>query len=56
MSITMKKVVIVTGGSRGIGAATAILAADRGYAVCISYPSHFMVIIKRGFILYRDTY
>jgi NAD(P)-dependent dehydrogenase (short-subunit alcohol dehydrogenase family) len=28
---------IVTGGSRGIGAATAILAADRGYDVCISY-------------------
>jgi NAD(P)-dependent dehydrogenase (short-subunit alcohol dehydrogenase family) len=33
----MKKVLIVTGGSRGIGAATAILAAKRGYAVCINY-------------------
>lgn len=31
---------IVTGGSRGIGAATARLAAQRGYAVCINYLSH----------------
>ena len=28
---------IVTGGSRGIGAATATLAAERGYAVAINY-------------------
>jgi NAD(P)-dependent dehydrogenase (short-subunit alcohol dehydrogenase family) len=28
---------IVTGGSRGIGAATARLGAQRGYAVCLSY-------------------
>ncbi len=28
---------VVTGGSRGIGAATARLAAARGYAVCINY-------------------
>lgn len=33
----MENVVIITGGSRGIGAATAKLAASRGYAVCISY-------------------
>ncbi|MBD3880595.1 SDR family oxidoreductase [Phormidium tenue FACHB-886] len=33
----MNKVVIITGGSRGIGAATALLAAEQGYAVCISY-------------------
>ncbi len=32
-----KKTVVITGGSRGIGAATAKLAAQRGYAVCISY-------------------
>ena len=32
-----KKVLIVTGGSRGIGAATARLAAQQGYAVCLSY-------------------
>lgn len=31
---------IVTGGGRGIGAATARLAAQRGYAVCINYLSH----------------
>ena len=28
---------MVTGGSRGIGAATARLAAERGYAVCVGY-------------------
>jgi NAD(P)-dependent dehydrogenase (short-subunit alcohol dehydrogenase family) len=28
---------IITGGSRGIGAATALLAAQRGYAVCVNY-------------------
>jgi len=33
----MKKVVIVTGGGRGIGAATALLLAEKGYAVCINY-------------------
>jgi NAD(P)-dependent dehydrogenase (short-subunit alcohol dehydrogenase family) len=31
------KVIIITGGSRGIGAATARLAAERGYAVCVNY-------------------
>lgn len=35
----MPKVILITGGSRGIGAATARLAAERGYAVCISYHS-----------------
>jgi NAD(P)-dependent dehydrogenase (short-subunit alcohol dehydrogenase family) len=30
-------VVLITGGSRGIGAATARLAAARGYAVCLTY-------------------
>jgi NAD(P)-dependent dehydrogenase (short-subunit alcohol dehydrogenase family) len=30
-------VVIVTGGGRGIGAATALLAAKRGYAVAVNY-------------------
>jgi NAD(P)-dependent dehydrogenase (short-subunit alcohol dehydrogenase family) len=33
----VNKVLIVTGGSRGIGAATAKLAAERGYAVCVNY-------------------
>lgn len=31
------KIAIVTGGSRGIGAATALLAAEKGYAVCVNY-------------------
>jgi NAD(P)-dependent dehydrogenase (short-subunit alcohol dehydrogenase family) len=30
-------VAVITGGSRGIGAATARLAAQRGYAVCVNY-------------------
>jgi|SRR5579883_498230 len=30
-------VLIVTGGARGIGAATARLAASRGYSVCVNY-------------------
>jgi NAD(P)-dependent dehydrogenase (short-subunit alcohol dehydrogenase family) len=33
----MTKIVVVTGASRGIGAATARLAARRGYAVCVNY-------------------
>jgi NAD(P)-dependent dehydrogenase (short-subunit alcohol dehydrogenase family) len=33
----MSRVMIVTGGSRGIGAATACLAAARGYDVCVNY-------------------
>ena len=31
----MGKILLVTGASRGIGAATAVLAAQRGYAVCV---------------------
>ena len=33
----MSGIVLVTGASRGIGAATAKLAASRGYDVCINY-------------------
>ncbi|MDC7698787.1 SDR family oxidoreductase [Vogesella indigofera] len=33
----MDKVLLVTGASRGIGAATALLAAQRGYAVAVNY-------------------
>ena len=33
----MNRVLVVTGGSRGIGAATARLAAERGYQVAVGY-------------------
>ena len=33
----MTNVLLITGGGRGIGAATALLAARRGYAVCVNY-------------------
>jgi NAD(P)-dependent dehydrogenase (short-subunit alcohol dehydrogenase family) len=34
---SVSKVAIITGGGRGIGAATAVLASKRGYRVCVSY-------------------
>ena len=33
----MEDVLVVTGGSRGIGAAVSRLAATQGYAVCVNY-------------------
>src|SRR5690242_16135569 len=36
----MSRIVLITGGSRGIGAATAVMAAERGDDVCISYKSN----------------
>jgi NAD(P)-dependent dehydrogenase (short-subunit alcohol dehydrogenase family) len=33
----MERVMIVTGGGRGIGAETAKLAAKQGYAICVNY-------------------
>ena len=36
----MDKVMIVTGGGRGIGAATALIGAERGYAVAVNYRSN----------------
>ena len=36
----MKNIVLITGGSRGIGAATALRAASLGYAVAVNYTSH----------------
>ena len=36
----MSEVVMITGAIRGIGAATAALAAERGYAVCVNYRSN----------------
>lgn len=35
--IGMQKIVLVTGGSRGIGAAAALLAARQGWAVAVNY-------------------
>ncbi|MGM8932993.1 SDR family oxidoreductase [Salinicola halophyticus] len=35
----MKPVMIITGAGRGIGAATAIMAAQKGYAVAVNYRS-----------------
>jgi NAD(P)-dependent dehydrogenase (short-subunit alcohol dehydrogenase family) len=35
--VSMSKVVLITGASRGIGAATAVLAAQHGYAVAVNY-------------------
>ena len=36
----MSKIVLITGGSRGIGAATALQAARAGYAVAVNYSTH----------------
>ncbi len=36
----MQQVLLVTGGSRGIGAATALLAARQGHAVAVNYATH----------------
>lgn len=50
------KVLLVTGSSRGIGAATAILAAKRGYAVVVNYVNDQQAAFKvRDEILSLDT-
>jgi NAD(P)-dependent dehydrogenase (short-subunit alcohol dehydrogenase family) len=36
----MSKIMIITGGSRGIGAATAVLAAERGFDVAVNFASN----------------
>lgn len=41
-----QKVVLITGGSRGIGAATALLCAQQGYAVAMSYASNVQAAEK----------
>jgi NAD(P)-dependent dehydrogenase (short-subunit alcohol dehydrogenase family) len=40
VGILNDRVVIITGGSRGIGRATAIAAAARGFRVCVCYASN----------------
>jgi NAD(P)-dependent dehydrogenase (short-subunit alcohol dehydrogenase family) len=36
----LDQVLLITGGSRGIGAATALMAAQRGFAVAVNYASN----------------
>jgi len=36
----LDQVLLITGGSRGIGAATALLASQRGFAVAVNYASN----------------
>ena len=36
----MKPIALITGGSRGIGAATCLLAAQKGYAVAVNYTAN----------------
>ncbi|HAS8210133.1 TPA: SDR family NAD(P)-dependent oxidoreductase, partial [Vibrio vulnificus] len=38
--MSVRKVVVITGGSRGIGAATAKLFVQKGFSVCINYKSN----------------
>ena len=39
-TVSSAPVILITGGSRGVGAATARLAAAQGYDVAISYISN----------------
>ncbi|PAR33998.1 hypothetical protein CGT97_17265, partial [Vibrio metoecus] len=38
--MSVQRVVVITGGSRGIGAASAKLFAQNGFSVCINYKSN----------------
>jgi NAD(P)-dependent dehydrogenase (short-subunit alcohol dehydrogenase family) len=42
----MNKVIIITGGSRGIGAATALLAAEKGFAAGLNYLKKYTAAIE----------
>jgi NAD(P)-dependent dehydrogenase (short-subunit alcohol dehydrogenase family) len=57
----VSKVLLVTGGSRGIGAATALMASERGYAVAVNYTTDKVraegvaAQIKNSFIIQADV-
>ena len=51
---TTLKTLIVTGGGRGIGAATARLAAGRGYAVCVNYLQNEMAAAEVVAAIQKD--
>lgn len=42
----MSKTVLITGASRGIGAATALLAGEQGYNVCVNYLKNSKAAMK----------
>jgi len=50
----MSKVLLITGASRGIGAETARLAAERGYALCLNYLNSHDAVAKLAASLVGD--
>ena len=49
----MSKVLLITGASRGIGAETARLAAERGYALCLNYLNSHEAVEKLACVTCR---
>ncbi len=53
----MEKIIIVTGGGRGIGAATAYLAAQQGYAIGVNYiPIYRQKVPKKYYSCFLGTF